>query len=104
MQRQMAEFDARIAALEASLGVTPSQDEPDQGNSDATASSAAVAAVDGVVYIQIRVPTKPELRGGMGSKGGPNARRFAGFPYEAPLGFVLFADLTGRSTSPQRAK
>ena len=89
MQQQMAEFDARIAALEASLGVTPSQDEPDQGNSDATASSAAVAAVDGVVYASDPGPHEAGAPGGMGSKRGPNAERFAGFPYEAPLGFVL---------------
>ena len=43
MQQQLAEFDARIAALEASLGITPSQDERPQGESDATAATAAAS-------------------------------------------------------------
>ena len=43
MQQQLAEFDARIAALEASLGVTPSQDERPQGESEAIASTAAAS-------------------------------------------------------------
>jgi septal ring factor EnvC (AmiA/AmiB activator) len=36
-QQQLAEFDARIAALEASLGVTPSENKPAQANPDAVA-------------------------------------------------------------------
>ena len=67
MQQQLAEFDARIAALEASLGVTPSQDEQPQGNSDATAlllSTAAVASPDGMVYAKTSDPGpyEPGLR------------------------------------------
>ena len=91
MQQQMAEFDARIAALEASLGVTPSQDEQPQGNSDATASTAAVASPDGMVYAKTSDPGpyEPGAPGGMGSKRGPNAEQFAGFPYEFGKGFVL---------------
>src|SRR4029078_3945387 len=49
MQQKLAEFDARIAAPEASLGVPPSQDEQPQGNSDATTTTAAVASPDGMV-------------------------------------------------------
>ena len=68
MQQQLAEFDARIAALEASLGVTPSQDEQPQGNSDATASTAAVASPDGMVYAKTSDPGpyEPGAPGGMG--------------------------------------
>ena len=40
-QQQLDEFDARIAALEASLGVTPSQDKPAQANPDAVAITPA---------------------------------------------------------------
>ena len=89
MQQQLAEFDARIAALEASLGVTPSQDEQPQGNSDATASTAAVASPDGMVYAKTSDPGpyEPGAPAGMGpyakeAKSGP-------FPYEFGKGFVL---------------
>jgi hypothetical protein len=90
MQQQMAEFDARIAALEASLGVTPSQDEPPQADSDATVSTAAVASPDGVVYAKASDPGlyDPGPPGGMSSKRSPT-ENVMGFPYEAPLGFVL---------------
>ena len=70
MQQQLAEFDARIAALEASLGVTPSQDEQPQGNSDATASTAAVASPDGMVYAKTSDPG-PYEPGGSGRHGIP---------------------------------
>ena len=95
MQQQLAEFDARIAALEASLGITPSQDELPRGNSDATASTAALAAPDGMVYAKgsdpyvSGGPYEPGSPGGMGNKSSPNAKEFMGFPYEYPLGFVL---------------
>ena len=71
MQQQLAEFDARIAALEASLGVTPSQDEQPQGNSAATASTAAVASPDGMVYAKTSDPGpyEPGAPGGMGYQG-----------------------------------
>ena len=42
MQKQLAQFDARIAAMEASLGVTPPQEVPPQGNSGAAISSGAL--------------------------------------------------------------
>ena len=73
MQQQLAEFDARIAALEASLGVTPSQDEQPQGNSDAPASTAAVASPDGMVYAKTSDPGpyEPGAPGGMGYQGSP---------------------------------
>ena len=44
LQQQLAEFDARIAALEVSLGVTPPPDKPAQGNSEATAAEATAVA------------------------------------------------------------
>ena len=65
MQQQLAEFDARIAALEASLGITPSQDERPQGESDATAATAAVStaavASPGDSGLQTQVSTNPGL-------------------------------------------
>ena len=85
MQQQMAEFDARIAALEASLGVTPSQDEQPQGN-DATASAEAVASPEGMVYAKASDPGpyEPAAPAGIAfqPKSGP-------FPYEFGKGFVL---------------
>ena len=68
MQQQLAEFDARIAALEASLGITPSQDERPQGESDAiaataAASTAAVASPGGM--------STPQLQTGPRSCGSP---------------------------------
>jgi hypothetical protein len=85
MQQQLAEFDARIAALEASLGVTPSQDERPQGESDAIAATAAVstaalASPGGVV--SAKASDQPyEVTG--------PPKEVMGFPYESPLGFVL---------------
>ena len=110
MQQQVAEFNARIAAMEAELGVTPpkdqaaqaesgaessaslpasAQDEPAQTNPDANGSTLALATpansimdVRGVRYLNQKqqvFPTKP-----------------------VKASFSL-ADLTGRSTSPQRA-
>jgi hypothetical protein len=85
MQQQLAEFDARIAALEASLGVTPSQDERPQGESDAIAATAAAS------------PAALASSGGMVSSkasdqpyevAGP-PKEVMGFPYESPIGFVL---------------
>ena len=97
-QQQLAEFDARIAALEASLGVTPSQDKPAQANpdavavtppqdkpaqanQDATVSTAALESPDGMVnakssdpYVQSTSAKKAKL--------GP-------FPYEFGKGFIL---------------
>ena len=93
MQQQLAEFDARIAALEASLGVTPSQNEQPQGNSDATASTAAVASPDGMVYAKTSDPGpyEPGAQGGMGYKQSPYAKeaKSGPFPYEFGKGFVL---------------
>ena len=43
MQKQVADFNARIAAMEAELGVTPSKDQPAQADSG-TESSAALPA------------------------------------------------------------
>ena len=92
MQQQLAEFDARIAALEASLGVTPSQDEQPQGNSDATTTTAAVASPDGMVYAKTSDPGpyEPGAPGGMGYQGSPAKEAKSGpFPYEFGKGFVL---------------
>ena len=90
MQQQLAEFDARIAALEASLGVTPSQDEQPQGNSDATTTTAAVASPDGMVYAKTSDPGpyEPGAPAGMGYKD-PKEAKSGPFPYEFGKGFVL---------------
>ena len=41
MQQQVADFNARIAAMEAELGVTPSKDQAAQANSGAESSGSA---------------------------------------------------------------
>ena len=45
MQKQVADFNARIAAMEAELGVTPPKDQPAQADSGAE-SSAPLPAED----------------------------------------------------------
>ena len=81
MQHQLDEFDARIAALEASLGVTPSQDEQPQGDSDATAATAAVstAALASPGNTLVSDPGVYEP----GSLNKPGPKEVMGFPYEA---------------------
>ncbi len=88
MQQQLAEFDARIAALEASLGVTPSQDEQPQGNSDATTTTAAVASPDGMVYAKTSDPG-PYEPGAPPGVGASKEAKSGPFPYEFGKGFVL---------------
>ena len=44
MQQQVAEFNARIAAMEAELGVTPSKDQPAQADSGAESSAPLPAS------------------------------------------------------------
>ena len=44
MQKQAADFNARIAAMEAELGVTPSKDQPAQTGSGAESSTALPAS------------------------------------------------------------
>ena len=92
MQQQLAEFDARIAALEASLGVTPSQDEQPRANSDAstsTASTAAVASPDGMVYAKTSDPGPYEPGAPPGAGPYVKEAKSGPFPYEFGKGFVL---------------
>ena len=44
MQKQVADFNARIAAMEAELGVTPSKDQPAQADSGAESSAPLPAS------------------------------------------------------------
>ena len=44
MQKQVADFNARIAAMEAELGVTPSKDQAAQADSDAESSAPLPAS------------------------------------------------------------
>ena len=44
MQKQVAEFNARIAAMEAELGVTPPKDQPAQADSGAESSAPLPAS------------------------------------------------------------
>ena len=78
MERQLAEFDARIAALEASLGV-PSQKELPQGTWGATVSTAALASPGGMVYPKSADPGpyEPAIsgRGGLRQKFRPRCLR-----------------------------
>src|SRR6476659_11161654 len=46
MQQQVAEFNARIAAMEAELGVTPSKDQSAQANPDAEGAALPASAQD----------------------------------------------------------
>ena len=87
MQHQLDEFDARIAALEASLGITPSQDERPQGESDATAATAAVSTA-AVASPGDTLDTDPGVYE-PGSLNKPGPKEVLGFPYEAGKGFVL---------------
>ena len=112
MQQQLAEFDARIAALEASLGVTPPPNKPAQGNSDATVSTAVLASPGGMVYPKSSDPGpyepaapgevvyakssdpgpyEPAAPGGTAYEQSPNAKevKLGPFPYEFGKGFVL---------------
>jgi len=103
-QQQLAEFDARIAALEASLGVTPSQDKPAQANPDAVAvippkdkpaqgnpdtsvSTAALASPGGTVYDKSS-ESYVQSTSAKEEKLGP-------FPYVAGKGFILARGANG---------
>ena len=103
-QQQLAEFDARIAALEASLGVTPSQDKPAQanpdavavippkdkpaqGNPDASVSTAALASPGGTVYDKSS-ESYVQSTSAKEEKLGP-------FPYVAGKGFILARGANG---------
>src|SRR6476661_6215303 len=46
MQQQVADFNARIAAMEAELGVTPSKDQSAQANPDAEGAALPASAQD----------------------------------------------------------
>jgi TolA-binding protein len=103
-QQQLAEFDARIAALEASLGVTPSQDKPAQANRDAVAvtppkdepaegnpdtrvSTAALASPGNMVYARSS-ESYVQSTSAKEEKLGP-------FPYAAGKGFILARGANG---------
>ena len=103
-QQQLAEFDARIAALEASLGVTPSEnkpaqanpdavavippkDKPAQGNPDTSVSTAALASPGGTVYDKSS-ESYVQSTSAKEEKLGP-------FPYVAGKGFILARGANG---------
>ena len=48
MQKQVSEFNARIAAMEAELGVTPPKDQPAQADSGADSSAPLPASAQDV--------------------------------------------------------
>src|SRR4249919_1201823 len=48
MQQQVSEFNARIAAMEAELGVTPPKDQPAQADSGADSSAPLPASAQDV--------------------------------------------------------
>ena len=62
MQQQVSEFNARIAAMEAELGVTPSKDQAAQANSGAESSAPLPASAQDVPAQQIPMPTAPPWR------------------------------------------
>src|SRR6476469_7621335 len=58
MQKQVTDFNARIAAMEAELGVTPSKDQPAQADSGAESSAALPASAQ-----DAPAQTNPEAHG-----------------------------------------
>ena len=103
MQRQLAEFDARIAALEASLGVTPSQEEPPQGNWGATARGRQQPLSPHRINLLRRTRPPAVSTAALTAPGNmvtsnasdysrsPNAKevKLGPFPYEFGKGFIL---------------
>ena len=111
MQQQVAEFNARIAAMEAELGVTPPKDQAAQAESGAESSASLPASAQ-----DAPAQTNPDANGSTLALATPAnsimdvrgvrylSREQQGlFPYEPLKASFSFADLTGRSTSPQKA-
>ena len=95
MQQQVAEFNARIAAMEADLGVTPPKDQPAQAESGAESSASLPASAQ-----DEPAQTNPDANGStlalatpansiMDVRGVRYLNPGQQFPYEAPKGFVL---------------
>ena len=110
MQQQVAEFNARIAAMEAELGVTPPKDQAAQAESGAESSAPLPASAQ-----DAPAQTNPDANGStvalatpansiMDVRGvrylNPEQQSFPTKPLKASFSLV---DLTERSTSPQRA-
>ena len=95
MQQQVAEFNARIATMEAELGVTPPKDQPAQAKSGAESSAPLPASAQ-----DEPAETNPDANGStvalatpansiMDVRGVRYLNPGQQFPYEAPKGFVL---------------
>jgi hypothetical protein len=95
MQQQVAEFNARIAAMEAELGVTPPKDQAVQAESGAESSAPLPASAQ-----DEPAQTNPDANGStvalatpansiMDVRGVRYLNPGQQFPYEAPKGFVL---------------
>ena len=107
MQKQVAEFNARIAAMEAELGVTPPKDQPAQADSGAESSAPLPASAQ-----DAPAQTNPDANGstaalattansimdvrGVRYLSQNNRVSFPTNPVKASFSLV---DLTGRSTS-----
>src|SRR4029077_11237648 len=93
MQKQVSEFNARIAAMEAELGVAPPKDQPAQADSGAE-SSAPLPAVSAQSHPDDHGPTQ-ELATPANSIMDVRGVRYLSekqqglFPYEPGKGFVL---------------
>ena len=108
MQQQVAEFNARIAAMEAELGVTPPKDQAAQAESGAESSAPLPASAQ-----DEPAQTNPDANGSTagachsgeqhnGRQGRPifEPRTTVSFPTKPLKASFSLADLTGRSTSP----
>ena len=97
MQQQVADFNARIAAMEAELGVTPSKDQPAQANSDAESSAPLPASAQ-----DAPAQANPDANGSTLALATPansimdvrgvrylSQKQQGLFPYEPGKGFVL---------------
>src|SRR6478752_5243668 len=103
MQKQVADFNARIAAMEAELGVTPSKDHPAQADSGAESSAALPASAQ-----DAPAQTNPDAHGSTLALATPansimdvrgvsylSQKQQGPFPYVPGKGFVLASGPNG---------
>ena len=103
MQKQVSEFNARIAAMEAELGVAPPKDQPAQADSGAESSAPLPASAQ-----DVPAQTNPDDHGSTVALATPansvmdvrgvrylSEKQQGPFPYEPGKGFVLASGPNG---------
>ena len=103
MQKQVADFNARIAAMEAELGVTPSKDQPAQADSGTESSAPLPASAQ-----DAPAQTNPDAHGSTLALATPansvmdargvsylSQKQQGPFPYVPGKGFVLASGPNG---------